>query len=108
MFRINKHKIVENCAKHFNIEYFRDNKIVVRHGELGFKFYIILKGDVDIYVPKKERFHFDHQGIYQFVKENHRLISSINGIKHLPSMEIIEAYIQNLICYRVKNPPKRK
>jgi len=44
----------ERCMRYLKYEIFHPGKAIFHIGDKGDKFYIILKGAVDVFVPRKE------------------------------------------------------
>ena len=48
----NEQDILEKCCHAMQNEFFEKNSAIFHYGEYGKKFYLILKGSVDLYIPK--------------------------------------------------------
>lgn len=50
-------EVVDQLSKEMNLEVFEKDTNIINWGEIGHTFYVIVKGDVDVYIPmvKKEK-----------------------------------------------------
>lgn len=93
----NYHNFIKNCTDNLKSEYFEQGKSVVHYGEHGDKFYIILKGELDIYIMKTH--HEMEQEINDYfennVDEEHRVALSF--------------FLDRILCnYKEYKAPKNK
>lgn len=52
------------------LEIVPQNDFIIRYGEVGTKFYIIIRGDVSIYIPTKLQQEMNDLQFYEFVTQN--------------------------------------
>ncbi|CAI2383968.1 unnamed protein product [Moneuplotes crassus] len=73
--------LVGKCAKVMTLEEYKPNKIVFNYGEIGTKFYLIIKGSVNVLIPCTQKFDLTYAEYVKFIKEHEGLILSVNGVK---------------------------
>jgi CRP-like cAMP-binding protein len=64
----NYRNFIKNCADNLKFEFFEPGKPIVHYGEHGDKFYIILQGELDIYIMKSH--HEMEQEIIDYFSKN--------------------------------------
>ena len=67
------------CSKELKLEEFKKGQIIWEQGESGSKFYLIIKGAVDVYVNKEETLELTFGEYLLYLKQNLNLIKKING-----------------------------
>ena len=56
--------------------------MVIRYGEPGIKYYIIISGKVSVHIPQEpKKFEFTHEQYVKFMKEYNGMVLSIDGNK---------------------------
>ena len=63
------------------LEEFGENQIVFNYGEIGTKFFLIIKGSVRVLIPSTQVYEFTFVEYVKFLRDHNKLILSINGNK---------------------------
>lgn len=70
------------AAKELTLEKVKRNKFIIKAGEVGTKYYIIMSGTVSIHVPEPPtKFVFDQKEYVRFLKKYQGMILTINWEK---------------------------
>ena len=87
----NEQEILEKCCNAMQNEFFEKNSAIFHYGEHGKKFYHILKGSVDLYLPKT---HEDlEQEFNQLEKEIMESLKSLDDGQMFDNLKRIKAYL---------------
>ncbi|CAI2384393.1 unnamed protein product [Moneuplotes crassus] len=73
--------LVRKCAKVMKLEEYEANKIVFNYGEIGTKFYLVIKGSVKVLIPCTKKLDLTFKEYVKFLKENEGLVLTVNGTK---------------------------
>ena len=73
-----------------NIEVAEKNKMIIRFGDIGYTFYVVVKGSVGIYIPTQNKFSFTYKEYLEFLLQNKRFINSVNGETDIQLPDFIE------------------
>lgn len=64
------------------MEKFKKGKLVIKAGEFGTKYYIIISGVVSVHVPQPPtQFSFQHKEYVKFLKKYQGMVMTVNGEK---------------------------
>ena len=74
-----KEQIVERCSKHLLIQSYKQKSPIIKEGEIGQEFFIILKGKISVYLQKVIEPLLTYKELLLFIKNHTNLISSIDG-----------------------------
>ena len=72
---------MEKCSRELTLEVAEKGEPIINYGELGTKFYIIVKGSVSVYIKVSKTFSFSFSEYLTFIRDNHNLILRIGGQK---------------------------
>ena len=82
--------VIDQCSKEMGIEIAEKDKIIIKFGEIGYTFYVVVTGSVGVYVPTKETFSFTLKEYLEFVLPKKRFIAEVNGVSDLGLPEFVE------------------
>ena len=68
-----------NCLKEFRFKHADAGQSIIRYGELGQTFYIIIKGAVDVYIPNEVKVGLSVLELGRLIKDHRDMIIDING-----------------------------
>lgn len=72
------------------VEFAKVGDHIITFGDFGHTFYVLLKGTVGVYVPKKDTFNFNQKEYLEFVIPRQKFIKNINGEEDLKLPEYID------------------
>ena len=73
-------EVITKCSKELTIEVFQENQTVFNAGDVGSKFYLIIKGSAKVLIPTKKTFEFTFSEYIRFLRDNYTYITSINKL----------------------------
>jgi CRP-like cAMP-binding protein len=86
---LNYEDLLKNISFVLKYDYFDENHILFRYGDKGDKFYLILKGQVAILLPKDEKTELSEEEYFLYLlklrkfKEHEMLLNTINKNKYI-------------------------
>lgn len=91
---------VDQCSKEMTLEVINSQDFIINFGEIGDKFYVVISGSVDIYIPQLQTFDFTLKQYLEFVIPKRKFIKKVNDNSDykLPQwIEILEFTNEGLI-----------
>lgn len=70
--------IAYHCLKEFRFKNAQHGEPIIRYGEMGNTFYIIVKGAVDVYIPFEVRVSLTNSELARLIQENRSMILEVN------------------------------
>lgn len=83
MIEEGKNDLIPQCSKELKLEKFNPGDTIFNYGEIGTKFYLIIKGSVNVMIVKEHSGEFTFVEYLLFLKEHLPLIRRQNGIVFL-------------------------
>ena len=90
-------EVITKCSKELTLEVFQENQIVFNAGDVGSKFYLIIKGTAQVLIPTKKTFEFTFSEYIKFLRDNFTLITSVNKNESFHIPEPVNRIFNNYI-----------
>ena len=87
--------VIDQWSKEMNLEVAEKDKMIIKFGEFGYTFYVVVTGSVGIYIPTKETFSFTYKEYIEFLIPRIRFIASVNGDTNVKLPEFTQIVEKN-------------
>ena len=67
------------CIKELGYYFSHQGEVIIKYGEIGSTFYVIMKGSVDVYVPSETLVHLNQIEYSKLLNEYKHNILEVNG-----------------------------